>query len=52
MMVVDRNPERPHGIHLQTLFGLIDPDAEKQAVITDRHNGTYLLTAVSHAAPH
>ena len=52
MMIVDRNAERPHGIHLQTLFGLIDPDAEKQAVITDRHNDRYVLTAVRHAAGH
>jgi hypothetical protein len=49
-MVVDRNVARPHGIHLQTLFGLIDPDAEKQAVITDRNDDKYVLTSVSHPA--
>lgn len=35
-LVVDRSEERPHGLHLQTLFGLLDPDARNQARVESR----------------
>lgn len=35
-MIVDRSEQRPLGIHLQTFFGLLDPDARNQARVETR----------------
>jgi hypothetical protein len=35
-MIVDRSEQRPLGIHLQTFFGLLDPNARNQARVETR----------------